>query len=118
MYTHQVYNNGYPVSYGNVITVGGSGGGQLLLEWSGADKGIGHVFYRNRRDCIDSWSDWRMLAFTTDLTWSNVSGKPSTYTPPAASSSTLGGIKMSYGTNDLSAGSSSLATGALYFVYE
>lgn len=66
MYTHQVYNNGYPVSYGNVITVGGSGGGQLLLEWSGADKGIGHVFYRNRRDCIDSWSDWRMLAFTND----------------------------------------------------
>ena len=66
MYTHTVYNNGYPVPYGNVITVGGDGGGQLLLEWSGADKGIGHVFYRNRRDCIDSWSDWRMLAFTTD----------------------------------------------------
>ena len=66
MYTHQVYNNGYPVSYGNVITVGGSGGGQLLLEWSGADKGIGHVFYRNRRDACNSWSDWRMLALTTD----------------------------------------------------
>lgn len=42
----------------------------------------------------------------------------SNYSLPAASSSTLGGIKMSYGTNDLSAGSSSLATGALYFVYE
>ena len=66
MYTHTVYDNGYPVPYGNVITVGGDGGGQLLLEWSGADKGIGHVFYRNRRDCIDSWSDWRTLAFTTD----------------------------------------------------
>ena len=66
MYTHEVYNNGYPVSYVNVITVGGNGGGQLLLEWSGADKGIGHVFYRNRRDCINSWSDWRMLALTTD----------------------------------------------------
>lgn len=66
MYTHTVYNNGYPVLYGNVITVGGDGGGQLLLEWSGADKGIGHVFYRNRRDCIDSWSGWRTVAFTTD----------------------------------------------------
>lgn len=66
MYLNQVYNNGYPVTYGNVITVGGSGGGQLLLEWSGADKGIGHVFYRNRRDCIDLWSDWRMLAFAND----------------------------------------------------
>ena len=42
----------------------------------------------------------------------------SNYSLPAASSSTLGGIKMSYGTDDLSAGSSSLATGALYFVYE
>ena len=40
------------------------------------------------------------------------------YTLPAASSSTLGGIKMSYGTDDLTAGSSSLTTGALYFVYE
>ena len=42
----------------------------------------------------------------------------SVYTLPVASSSTRGGIKMSYGTNDLSAGSSSLATGALYFMYE
>ena len=42
----------------------------------------------------------------------------SNYSLPAASSSTLGGIKMSCGTNDLTAGSSSLTTGALYFVYE
>ena len=43
---------------------------------------------------------------------------PDPYELPTASKDTLGGIKMSYGTNDLSAGSSSLATGALYFVYE
>ena len=42
----------------------------------------------------------------------------SNYSLPAASSSTLGGIKMSCGTNDLTAGSSSLTTDALYFVYE
>ena len=47
-----------------------------------------------------------------------ITTKDTVYTLPAASSSTLGGIRMSYGTSDLSAGSSSLATGALYFVYE
>ena len=66
MYLNQVYNNGYPCSYGNVITAGGAGGGQLLLGWSGADKGIEHLYYRNRRDAITLWSDWRTVAFTTD----------------------------------------------------
>lgn len=51
-------------------------------------------------------------------TTGTITTQDTVYTLPAASSSTLGGIKMSYGTNDLSAGSSSLATGALYFVYE
>lgn len=66
LYMHQVYNNGYPCSYGNVITAGGVGGGQLLLGWSGADKGIEHLYYRNRRDVTTEWSDWRTIAFTTD----------------------------------------------------
>ena len=66
MYLNQVYNNGYPCSYGNVITAGGAGGGQLLLGWSGTDKGIEHLYYRNRRDAITLWSDWRTVAFTTD----------------------------------------------------
>ena len=51
-------------------------------------------------------------------TTGTITTQDTVYTLPSASSSTLGGIKMSYGTNDLSAGSSSLATGALYFVYE
>ena len=51
-------------------------------------------------------------------TTGTITTQDTVYTLPAASSSTLGGIKMSYGTNDLSAGSSSLATGALYFMYE
>ena len=51
-------------------------------------------------------------------TTGTITTQDTVYTLPAASSSTLGGIKMSYGTDDLSAGSSSLATGALYFVYE
>ena len=51
-------------------------------------------------------------------TTGTITTQDTTYTLPAASSSTLGGIRMSYGTSDLTAGSSSLTTGALYFVYE
>lgn len=64
---YQVYNNGYPVSYGNLLSIGGAGGGELLAEWSGSDKGIGHLYYRNRRDAGNLWSDWRTVAFTSDI---------------------------------------------------
>lgn len=64
---YQVYNNGYPVSYGNLLSIGGAGGGELLAEWSGGDKGIGHLYYRNRRDSGNLWSDWRTVAFTSDI---------------------------------------------------
>ena len=66
LHTEYVYNNGYPCSYGNVITVGGEGGGQLLLGWSGTDNAVERVFYRNRRDAINTWSPWKALAFTDD----------------------------------------------------
>ena len=51
-------------------------------------------------------------------TTGTITTQDTVYTLPAASSSTLGGIRMSYGTSNLTAGSSSLTTGALYFVYE
>ena len=64
---YKVYNNGYPVSYGNLLSIGGGGGGELLAEWSGGDKGVGHLYYRNRRDAVNLWSDWRTVAFTSDI---------------------------------------------------
>ena len=67
MYFNLVSNNGYPCSYGNVVTVGGNGGGQLLLGWSGTNKAIAPLYYRNRRDVSEGWSEWRQIAFTTDL---------------------------------------------------
>lgn len=69
MQMFEAYNNGYPINYGNVLRLRGgtsSGSGELLLGWSGTDNGIEHIYYRNNRDSISTWSDWRMLAFTTD----------------------------------------------------
>lgn len=47
---YQVYNNGYPTSYGNVLSIGGDGDGQILAGWSGNNNGIERLYYRNRRD--------------------------------------------------------------------
>lgn len=60
-------NNGYPAQYGNVLTLGGTGGSQLFLEWSGTTQGIARVWYRNRRDVAtaagECWSEWKALAW-------------------------------------------------------
>lgn len=73
----QVYNNGYPTSYGNVLNVAGSGTGQLLLGWSGADNTTEHLWYRSHRDTsTGGWGTWQKIAYVSDLTWSNISGKP------------------------------------------
>ena len=55
---YQCYENGYPTAYGNLLSIGGMGGGELLAGWSGTDKGIEHLYYRNRRNTGALWSDW------------------------------------------------------------
>lgn len=47
---YQVYNNGYPSTYGNVLSIGGTGDGQILAGWSGNNNAIERLYYRNRRD--------------------------------------------------------------------
>ena len=64
---YEVYQNGYPTSYGNLISIGGAGGGELLAGWSPTDHGVEHLYYRNRRDHGGLWSDWSTIAFTTDI---------------------------------------------------
>ena len=77
----QVYNNGYPTSYGNVLNVAGSGTGQLLLGWSGNDNTTEHLWYRSHRDTsTGGWGTWQKIAYVSDLTWSNISGKPNVAT--------------------------------------
>ena len=77
----QVYNNGYPTSYGNVLNVAGGGSGQLLLGWSGNDNTTEHLWYRSHRDTsTGGWGTWQKIAYVSDLTWSNISGKPNVAT--------------------------------------
>lgn len=63
---YQAYNNGYPTTYGNVLSIGGTGDGQILAGWSGNNNGIERLYYRNRRDMCGTWSAWKAIAFTDD----------------------------------------------------
>ena len=55
---YKVYNNGYPVNFGNVLNIGGQGYGELLFQWTG-DSNPGHLYYRSKRDVTSqAWSNW------------------------------------------------------------
>ena len=55
---YEVYNNGYPVNFGNVLNIGGQGYGELLFQWTG-DSNPGHLYYRSKRDVASqAWSNW------------------------------------------------------------
>lgn len=55
---YKVYNNGYPVNFGNVLNIGGQGYGELLFQWT-ADSNPGHLYYRSKKDVASqAWSNW------------------------------------------------------------
>ena len=55
---YKVYNNGYPVNFGNVLNIGGNGYGELLFQWT-EDSNPGHLYYRSKRDVASqAWSNW------------------------------------------------------------
>lgn len=55
---YEVYNNGYPVNFGNVLNIGGLGYGELLFQWT-ADSNPGHLYYRSKRNVASqAWSNW------------------------------------------------------------
>ncbi|EKD3593631.1 tail fiber protein [Salmonella enterica] len=61
----EVYNNGYPTEYGNVLRLTGTGDGEILIGWSGVNGAPAPAYIRSHRDTADAeWSEWAML-YTT-----------------------------------------------------
>ncbi|EDW1372765.1 tail fiber protein [Salmonella enterica] len=61
----EVYNNGYPTQYGNILRLNGTGDGEILIGWSGTNGAPAPAYIRSHRDTADAeWSEWAML-YTT-----------------------------------------------------
>ncbi len=55
----QAYNNGYPSNYGNIISLSGSGHGEIFVGWSGTSGANAPVYVRSKRDTGNAdWSPW------------------------------------------------------------
>ncbi|EAT8786863.1 tail fiber protein [Salmonella enterica] len=58
----EVYNNGYPTQYGNVLRLTGTGDGEILIGWSGVNGAPAPAYIRSHRDTSDAeWSEWAMF---------------------------------------------------------
>lgn len=58
----EVYNNGYPTEYGNILRLTGTGDGEILIGWSGVNGAPAPAYIRSHRDTPDAeWSEWAML---------------------------------------------------------
>ncbi|EGA3669610.1 phage tail protein [Salmonella enterica] len=58
----EVYNNGYPTEYGNILRLTGTGDGEILIGWSGVNGAPAPAYIRSHRGTPDAeWSEWAML---------------------------------------------------------
>jgi len=57
----EAYNNSYPTTYGNVLVLGGGGGTELLMGWSGSTGAHADNYIRSRRESGTTWSGWAKL---------------------------------------------------------
>ncbi|EDM9628977.1 shikimate transporter [Salmonella enterica subsp. enterica serovar Newport] len=58
----EVYNNGYPTQYGNILRLTGTGDGEILIGWSGVNGAPAPAYIRSYRDTADAeWSEWAMF---------------------------------------------------------
>lgn len=59
---YQVYCNGYPSDYGNLLRIGGAGAGELFCSWRESNNAPGELYYRSKRDVASTpWTDWARL---------------------------------------------------------
>ena len=66
-----IANDGYPITYGNLLRISGAGFGELACEWSGVHSetpDTGRIYYRSKRDVETTpWSNWKTVAWTSDI---------------------------------------------------
>lgn len=87
LYLYGVYNNGYPVTYGNLLRVGGSGLGEMLFGWAG-DASVGGLYYRSKRDvAATAWSSWCKL-------WTSANFNPENYLPLSGGKTITGNVAL------------------------
>lgn len=60
-------NNKFPGNYGNVVRIGGLGQNELYLDWEDGGRGNSHIYAHSRRDTDKNWTDWKVLAYTSDI---------------------------------------------------
>lgn len=60
---YEVYNNGYPKAYGNLLSISSAGSTELLLAWKSTQR----IYVRSKSDILtEEWSAWKTVAFTDD----------------------------------------------------
>lgn len=82
--TAKVFNGGWPVTYGNVLTLNGDGSSQLIMEWSGVQTSTAKnvplsMYLRGRRDTQTEWSEPMRVAFFKDLLLANITNMNATW---------------------------------------
>ncbi|RZN91881.1 phage tail protein [Acinetobacter johnsonii] len=77
-----VYYNGYPTVFGNVLRLGGSGQGEILVGWPGDSGVLAPSFIRSKRDGgLGDWTPWREIVFVDSLPSHNVGSATKLSTP-------------------------------------
>ena len=86
----QAYNNGYPATYGNVISLRGQGDGQIFVGWSGTDGAHAPVYVRSKRDNVTTanWSSWAQF-YTSANPQPSVTGSSGSCTGNSATATKL-----------------------------
>ncbi|WP_462354606.1 pyocin knob domain-containing protein [Alistipes timonensis] len=116
LYLYGVYNNGYPVTYGNLLRVGGSGLGEMLFGWAG-DASVGGLYYRSKRDvAATAWSSWCKLWTSANSNLSTVDWAAKNITAAGTVTATklvLGGITIDVYNGALRVNGNLVATGGV-----
>lgn len=61
---YEAYNNGYPISYGNLLSMKGQGSTELLMGWK---SGANRMYYRSNSDMNEGWTSWQTVATLADV---------------------------------------------------